>query len=198
MDKTFIYEMFSPVFKAKDIELDIDMESFCKLTGLSLHLYATDYSTFDVKEFSAETTPKVKYLDAVYASMALPLLFKPIKIEDRLYLDGSVLINYPMEKCVENNKDLTAILGIRHEMAAKLSKTDESTDFDMLHYVTNTMNKLINKIQIDITDVNIKEVIVQSKMEDLANFFNLAKNSEDRRKMIEMGARDASNCLQPN
>jgi predicted acylesterase/phospholipase RssA len=198
MDKTFIYEMFSPVLKAKDIEIDVDMETFCQITGVSIYLYATEYSTFEMKEFSAEATPRVKMLDAVYASMAIPILFKPIKIENRLYLDGSILINNPMEKCVERNEDLTTILGIRHELAKKMTKTDDSTDFDMLHYVTNTMNKLINKMQIDSTDANIKEVIVHSKIEDLANFFKLANSCEDRKKVIECGMQDAINWLKPN
>ncbi len=198
MDKTFIYEMFSPVFKAKDIDLDVDMETFCKLTGLSLYLYATEYSEFEIKEFSAEATPKVKYLDAVYASMALPILFKPLKIEDKLYLDGSILINYPMTKCLERNKECGTILGIRHEMATNMTKTNEPTDFDMLHYATNTMNKLINKIQMDLTDNNIEEIIVQSKIEDLGNFFKLANSCEDRKKAIECGMQDAINWLQQN
>lgn len=198
MDKTFIYEMFSPLFKAKDIDLDIDMETFCEMTGVSMYFYATEYSTFDVKEFSVEATPRVKILDAIYASMAIPILFKPIVIEEKMYLDGSMLINYPMEKCLEKNEDLTAILGIRHEMAAKVSKTDDSTEFDMLHYATNTIYKIIDKIQIDQSYKNIKEIIVQAKMEDLTNFFKIANNSEDRRKMIESGARDASNWLKPN
>jgi NTE family protein len=193
MDKKFIYEMFSPLFKAKDIDLNIDMETFCQITGVSLYLCATEYSTFDVKEFSVEATPRVKILDAVYASMAIPILFKPIVIEDKLYLDGSILINYPITKCLEKNEDFTTILGIRHEMAAKLIKTDELTDFDMLHYATNTIYKIINKMQIEPTDANIKEIIVHAKMEDMSNFFKLANNGEDRKKMIECGMRDASN-----
>ena len=198
MDKTFIYEMFSPLFKAKDIDMNIDIETFCQITGVSMYLYATEYSSFDVKEFSVEATPRVKILDAIYASMAIPILFKPIVIEEKLYLDGSILINYPMEKCLEKNEDLTSILGIRHEMAAKVSKTDDSTEFDMLHYATNTIYKIINKIQIEPTDANIKEIVIQSKMEDMANFFKLANSSEDRKKVIECGMRDASNWLKPN
>lgn len=201
MDKTFIYEMFSPLFKAKDIDVNVDIETFCQITGVSMYLYATEYLTFDIKEFSVEATPRVKILDAVYASMAIPILFKPIVIEEKLYLDGSILINYPMEKCVERNEDLTTILGIRHEMATKMTitKTDDSTtEFDMLHYASNTIYKIINKMQIEPTDANIKEIIVQAKMEDMANFFKLANSCEDRKKVIECGMRDASNCLKPN
>jgi NTE family protein len=198
MDKKFIYEMFSPLFKAKDIDLDIDIETFCQITGVSLYLYATEYSTFDVKEFSAEATPRVKILDAVYASMAIPILFKPIVIEDKLYLDGSILINYPMTKCLERNEDSKTILGIRHELATKVIKTDNSTEFDMLHYASNTIHKIINKMQIEPTDANIKEIIVHAKIEDMANFFKLANSSEDRKRVIECGIQDAINYLQPN
>lgn len=198
MDKTFICEMFSPVFKAKDIDLDIDMETFCKLTGVSMYFYATEYSTFEIKEFSAESTPKAKFLDVVYASMAIPIIFKPIMIEGNLYLDGSMMINYPMTKCLEKNEDCKTILGIRHEMSNKLTKTDDSTNFDMLHYASNTIYKIINKMQNEPTDKNIKEIVIQAKMEDMTNFFKIANNSEDRRKMIDCGVRDASNCSQPN
>lgn len=198
MEQKFIYDMFSPLFKAKDIDLDIDMKTFCEMTGVSMYFYATEYSTFEIKEFSAESTPRAKILDVIYASMAIPILFKPIMIEEKLYLDGSMLMNYPITKCLEKNKDFTTILGIRHEMSNKSPKTEDSTNLCLLDYASNTIYKIIDKIQIEPLCENIKEIIVQAKMEDLANFFKIANNSEDRRKMIECGARDASNCLQLN
>lgn len=51
-------------------------------------------------------------MDAVYASCCLPILFDPFEYEGQYYIDGGILKNYPLNKCLEDGHDPENILGI--------------------------------------------------------------------------------------
>ena len=61
-------------------------EFMCTATNVNKHVACT---------FSASQTPTVPVIDAVCASMSVPLLFKPVKIGDDLYVDGALSNNVP-------------------------------------------------------------------------------------------------------
>ena len=197
-DEKFIKEMFSPLLKAKDIDVDVTLETFAQLTGVKLHLYATEFETFEIKEFSAESTPNVKVLDAVYASSALPILLKPIQIEDKIYMDGSIYMNYPIAKCLERNNDPQTILGIKNAFSANdVSELNKMNMFDYLSYIMNAMFKKAQLCELNVNREGVREISISSTIDDLSNFFKMASSSDERRNAINRGIVDASNCLKP-
>lgn len=60
--------------------------------------FATDLNTCQPREFSKQSTPTVKIVDALKASMSLPFYFTPIPdpITGNLLSDGGLMNNYPM------------------------------------------------------------------------------------------------------
>ena len=192
-DENFIYSMFTPLLKAKDIDVNVDMETFRKITGVTLYMYTTEFSTLNVKEFSADATPHAKLLDVIYASMAVPVLFKPMKIDGELYFDGCIFLHYPLSKCIERNKDCETILGIIYN--ENHQKKTKVTDFNMFGYMESILSRLISKIQLNATqDYSPSEIIeiqINPEFADNSNFFKLANTSEGRKEAIEQGYADA-------
>ena len=191
-DKSFIYDLFSPLFKAKDIDIHVDFKTFREITGANLYLYATVFSSFDVEEFSADSTPDVSILDAVYASSALPILFRPIQIGERIYVDGSIYMNYPITKCLERNNEPQTILGIRNKMGEN-ANMEKMEDMNMFSYLSQIMNMLFTKSQrCDTKDANVMEIKITSCLNDLSNFFKIANSCIERKIAIEKGVTDAT------
>ncbi|HEY0512865.1 MAG TPA: patatin-like phospholipase family protein [Thermoanaerobaculia bacterium] len=62
-----------------------------------LHVFATDVSTGQSKEFSAALTPHVEVARAVRMSMSIPLFFASIDFQNDVFVDGGVLLNYPID-----------------------------------------------------------------------------------------------------
>lgn len=67
----------------------------------TLKVYATDLYTQSLQEFSYEKTPAAIVAEAIRASMSIPLFFKAWQFSngqpnDHLYVDGGVLLNYPI------------------------------------------------------------------------------------------------------
>ncbi len=76
---------------------DITFLELMKKTGKHLMVCATCVETGEATYFSAETHPNVGVLLAVKASASVPLLFIPIKIGDKHYVDGGIALNHPVE-----------------------------------------------------------------------------------------------------
>jgi len=64
-------------------------------TDIPLKVIATNVTTGDLKLFSAEETPDEPVARAVAASMALPVVFRPVMIDGEAYLDGGLVSNLP-------------------------------------------------------------------------------------------------------
>lgn len=63
----------------------------------ALRVYATRLADGVLVEFSRRATPGVSVVDALRASMALPLYFTPVVIDGVAYVDGGLVNNYPID-----------------------------------------------------------------------------------------------------
>ncbi len=51
-----------------------------------------------------------KFSTAIRASMAIPIVFDPVKIGDRIYVDGGLVKNFPVDVCKEMGADI--VIGV--------------------------------------------------------------------------------------
>jgi predicted acylesterase/phospholipase RssA len=202
-DIQLINEFFSPLLKAKDISTDVTFAEFKQITGVGLCIYSTKYTTLSIKEFSTENTPNVKVLEAVYASSALPILLKPIQIENNIYIDGSICTNYPLSKCLEKNVDPQTVLGIKNKYPE--TETAQIEHMNMFDYMTSLIFSLFTKMEnaekitnnaCNICTEGVTELLVSSTPGDFSKFFKIASCKEERQNAINKGVEDV-NCLQP-
>lgn len=75
---------------------DITFLDLCKKTGIIVSICATCIETGKATYFSVDTTPNVSVIEAVRASMAIPMFVIPVKIGDYHYVDGAVSKNHPI------------------------------------------------------------------------------------------------------
>ena len=68
-----------------------DIKSFDELNPV-LRIVATDFNTGEAKSFDHGNLPLI-----VSASMAIPTIYAPVKIKDKVYIDGMVSRNLPVE-----------------------------------------------------------------------------------------------------
>jgi len=96
--------------KYPDIEENITFSYLAKRFGINFYVSATNIYTCKNKIFSLETTPDLCVFKACSASMSIPLLFKPIKIDDDYYYDGGFTNNFPIN--IFGNVPYDNILGM--------------------------------------------------------------------------------------
>lgn len=195
-----IEETLKPVLKSKDIDIDITMKSFYELTNIDLHIFSTQYEGLTEIDISYKTHPEWKLTEAVYASCCFPFLFKPFVKDSKTYIDGGLVNNYPMNKCIENSIKLKdeqdSILGV------SILRTDNNNTINpefetVFTYIINIIYKLLNKC--NPKPIPIKnEIIIKSSLGPSFNLYEVLKSKEQRKKFVDHGKQCADMFIQEN
>jgi predicted acylesterase/phospholipase RssA len=191
--------IFSPLFLAKDIELNITMEDFYKLTNIELHVYSSELNTFELVDISYKTHPSWTVIEAVYASACLPIFFSPFEKDGKYYADGGFFLNYPLSPCLKSGADPEEILAVckYNVKAIQDNLSSESTLFD---YVLILLNKTLqNIIMSSENDLRIEnEIIVKCPLVSLYDLYTMATSMEIREKWIEQGINSGKEYVRGN
>lgn len=75
-----------------------------------LYIVATELDTGERAVFSRHSEPAVSISRAVTASSAVPVLYKPVKIHGREYIDGGIRGNASVDLAIEAGAELVVIL----------------------------------------------------------------------------------------
>lgn len=73
--------------------------------------------------FSKEHTPDVKVVDAVLASMAVPIFFEYVQIGDSFFCDGGVAMNHPVS--IFKDRLSYTVLGVRVDNSVEFLKFED-------------------------------------------------------------------------
>lgn len=113
-----ITKFFIPLFKTKDLDIDITLQQFYEFTNIKLVMYSSAVKDLTSVQLSHETYPNMRVLTAISMSIAIPFLFQPVFYENTYYCDGGLVNNFPITNCVHYLK--------------KQNKTDEEINSSVL------------------------------------------------------------------
>ena len=115
-DLKTIEKCFKPLFDAKDIPMDITLEDFYKYSNIELHFFSFEINDFKIEDISYLTHPKLSLLTAIHMTCSLPILVTPVYIDDnKFYIDGGIVCNYPLKNCIDSGKNIDEILGFKNQ-----------------------------------------------------------------------------------
>lgn len=124
IDDSIMYERLKSVFGEK---------TFAD-TVFPLHIVATDLYTGERVVISSG-----KLLDAIRASIAIPMIFSPWKIGERLLVDGAVCDPLPIDVAIQQGSDVIAAVGFEMPTRKRMnSYTAVTTHFNSL-YMNNIL-----------------------------------------------------------
>ena len=75
---------------------DLDFVTLQKCFDTELCVTAVDVKHGFLQLFSIDTTPNVRLVDAVTASLCHPEFFPPVRVGSSYYIDGGVMYNFPI------------------------------------------------------------------------------------------------------
>lgn len=113
----------------------------CKKTGVNLVVCASNLTKGESTFFSVDVTPMVCVIDAIRASIAIPLIFTPVEIEGDVYVDAVIYNNFPIDYV--KNFVLKDTLGVM----IKNKKFKPKTPLHLIPYmrmIMDTMLEIIN------------------------------------------------------
>ena len=184
-----IYEnAVKPLFDAKDIPIDITMKDFYEITGIDLHIFTVEVNQLKVVDVSYKTHPEWTVVKALHCSSTLPIIFEPYMEENNIYIDGGILVNYPVNRCILNGAKPDEIIGVYKINNIYNKNMDENTTF--IDYILGILNRIFDKIM-TISEGSIHtikyEYNIKESSVNIGNLSLTATSMEERTRLIQTG-----------
>lgn len=179
----FVKSYLIEVIKSKIHLDDPTFIEFTKSTGILLNICASNITDHKYEVFSIDTYPNVKVIDAVCASISIPIIFQPFKISKTYYLDSGLLNNFPVEYLDKNNDNASNSIGVRIVCGYQKEKDDLNfISFIGSIYKTymNQACKTYNDSDIDIYDIIIEEEDTYADLDINTFKFNINEKIIDK------------------
>lgn len=110
----------------KNYSINTTFDELYEKTKKKLIITGTCVNNATIKYFSYETTPKMKIMTAIRITYSIPIVFKPVKHENNLWIDGGCMDNYPIE-LFKNELDKT--IGILVNDEIEIESFDDITQY---------------------------------------------------------------------
>jgi predicted acylesterase/phospholipase RssA len=137
----FVAHFVSQKFNNTEITLG---EAYQK-TGIELHLTGTCLNTRQPVYFSHNNYPNMPLLLAVRISISIPFYFIPIYFENRLYVDGGVVDNFPVQ-LFENELEQTLAIYLLDDREIS-ENVDNFEDYAYAIFFASNNKRELTKLQ---------------------------------------------------
>jgi predicted acylesterase/phospholipase RssA len=185
------YEIFKPLFKMCNLDVNITMKDLYEYSNIKLNIYSTKYSDLSFCCFNHEKTPDLKVIDAIFMSSSIPIIFKPLKYNNDYYIDGGYNCNFPLYECIKNIENKSEILGIE---AVHLDDNFTNTNNDnILSFYTKLFFKFVldKREKNDVEKDDINKIIIKYEHFEFSKFFKVINDETTRGDMIKKGEDEA-------
>ena len=103
-----IYSIYK-FMKNKNINKNITFSQLYAMSKTNLIITGTCLNDITIKYFSHLTTPNMQILKALRISISIPFIFRPYQYDNKLWVDGGVMNNFPIDLFNDRLKDVIGI-----------------------------------------------------------------------------------------
>ena len=139
IDMNNIKIILKNISNVKNIDNDITFIQHFKKTKKKLSITGTCLSDFKLYYFNYENTPDMKIFDAILISCCIPLLFQPIEHDNKCWIDGGIINNFPIDYC-DDEIDNTLGIAIKDICFEKCTINPKK---DLPDYLSNLFKCLV-------------------------------------------------------
>jgi NTE family protein len=172
------------IIKSKGVSENATFLDFKNAGFKDIYIFATSLNTNQLKEFSLNKTPNTVVVEAVRASMSIPLFFQAYQFknsnpDDDIYVDGGLVYNYPMsifDTDIINQETLGFFLtDIKADNSKNLVKYN-----NIFNYLKNGVDSLLNSQYIDFMsdEEDVKRSVIIDSLGISPTNFKLTDNEK--------------------
>ena len=194
-------DIMQPLLESKDLTLGVTLSEFYEYSRISLNMFTVDLNTFKKVQLSHTTHPDLPLMDAIKMSSCMPMLFQPIIRDGCCYIDGGIMVNYPLTECLEDTQCQTEeVLGMRNVWNnPNESIGDQSSIVDYLRFINLQLVRWVNLRIFNTTPPGVIEVVCHVKPDITpAEWLSIMSDASQRLAWIEDGIAFAKAFLESN
>ena len=182
-----------PLLKGKDLNEDVTLKEFYEFNKIDLHLTAVElnkHKSFELEVLSHKTHPEMKLVKALACTAAFPFLFKPVNVDDKAYLDGGILCNFPLNICLDDEGvESGEVLGLKNQYNdlehTPITPTTGLIDYArILMYKAHSSLDITSREEYDISNIITFEC---SDCSDYGKWYQCLGDRELRTSLITRG-----------
>lgn len=95
--------------KKKNIPKNITFKELFEKTQSKLIITGTCINDSTITYFSIDTYPNMEIIKAIQISISIPFMFKPFKFDNKLWIDGGCINNFPIDLFCDKLDDVIGI-----------------------------------------------------------------------------------------
>ena len=162
---------------------NITMKELYNKTNKYFSITSVCLDTHEAVYISHETFPDIPVWKAILMSCSIPLIFKPIEWENKLYIDGGLVDNFPLFNIKLDE--------IKYTLGIQINLNYKRKNDSILIEESNIYNYVINLIQIimesktEIKPYNIISIKIDNLILD--NSLSIDINKDIKIKLINIG-----------
>lgn len=103
-----LYSIYS-FMKKKNINKNLTFSQLYDMTKTTLIITGTCLNDLSLKYFSHTTTPDMQILKALRITISIPFIFRPYLYDGKLWVDGGVMNNFPIDSFNDRLDDVVGI-----------------------------------------------------------------------------------------
>lgn len=163
----------------------ITFGEFSKVSKCNFRCWATDLNMLTAREFSSRETPDVKIIDALRASMSLPLYFTPTldPVTGNMLTDGGIQGNMPLHMLSDEECETSLALGFSN---GSNQPTGNACPQDLPGFINSMLCTLVQYRNEHITS-RWKHRILRVPVDEYASW-NFEASRDDRQMLLDKGA----------
>jgi predicted acylesterase/phospholipase RssA len=162
------------MFISKKFDVNITMKELFDITKKELIVSGVCLNDRKCHYFSHVTHPNIKVITAIRISISIPIIFVPVEYNNKLWVDGALMDNYPIHLCKSH---LNTVLGVYLNDKFESSSIDNYEDYFLsiiqclINGVSDNLidNYKLNTINIDLKINMLEEKININNIMDIIN-----------------------------
>lgn len=181
-DFSKIMVVIKRLFKEKNISDNITFKQLYDITNKKFICVSSCISTEQAYYIDYINEPNMEILTALQMSMCIPIIFKPITYNNRIYCDGGLYDNYPIQLFKDNINKCIGLIVIDRNLNDDI-EMDNFTSYlyNVIH--SSVFNRLHNKIK----KYKDNTIIIQHNENNKLATINFFLNNEEKKLMYDIG-----------
>ena len=185
-------DIMQPLLESKDLTLGVTLHEFYEHSRISLNLFTVELNAFKKVQMSHVTHPTLPLMDAIKMSCCMPMLFQPIVRDGCCYIDGGIMVNYPIREClVDTQCEAHEVLGLRNRWNnPNESIGAHSSLIEYLRFINLQLVRLVNTMHTGgQNEVHTPNEVACHVKPDItpAEWFSIMSDASQRLAWIEDG-----------
>lgn len=197
----FTEKALEPLLTAKGLSKDITLLEFHNYCKKDLHVFTTEINSDKLQtiDLSHITHPDLKLVTCVAMSLAYPLVFRPICLEDKCYIDGGLVNNLPIIDCIgQKDCDKDEILVLKNIFVREPMETKITKETSIARYFSILFKKMRDEIDPRDKHPDLKNTVkcLCENLSGLDSWFEALTNKNMRKDLINNGISQANIFLE--